>query len=64
MTQKKLKMVRARLFAACAVRRGSWYLENGCFAQHARTRLSRHGSPCQQQPRREIRRNFAHAGRI
>lgn len=62
MTQKKLKMVSARLFAACPVRRGVWYLENGCLGYLSRSPLTRHGRACK--PRREGRRQSAHAGRI
>ena len=30
MTQKKLRLVRARLFSACPVRRGARYLDEEC----------------------------------
>ena len=35
MTQKKLRLVRARLFAACPVRRGARYLDEECVATTA-----------------------------
>ena len=62
MTQKKLKMVSARLFAACPVRRGVWYLENGCLGYLSRSPLTRHGRPCK--PSREVRQQYARAARI
>lgn len=61
MTQKKLRLVTAKLFAACPVRRGSWYLENGCVVQSTRSPLSRHGRACDQGLRGESRRPSAHA---
>lgn len=60
MTQKKLRLVTAKLFAACPVRRGAWYLENGCDAQRSRSPLSRHGRLCDQRLRRDERRPSAY----
>jgi hypothetical protein len=64
MTQKKLRLVGAKLFSACPVRRGSWYLEEGCLARQAPHRLARLGHLCGQRPRRAVRRSFDHARRI
>jgi hypothetical protein len=61
MTQKKLKMVSAKLFSACLVRRGSWYLENGCLGHLSRRPLTRHGRACK--PRGEVPQQSAHAAR-
>ena len=35
MTQKKLRLVRARLFGRCPVRLGAWHVDAGCTARRS-----------------------------
>jgi len=35
MTQKKLRLVRARLFGRCPVRRGAWYVDTECASRRS-----------------------------
>lgn len=63
MTQKKLRLVRAKLFSACPVRRGAWYLEEGCLGLRAPAQGWRAGRFCERRPRPGLRGKFEHTRR-
>lgn len=61
MTQKKLRLVRARLFGRCPVRRGALYLDRECSATRAPRPEQHAAHGCGAAPTGAVSRTIDHA---